>query len=332
MVNENIKTDIVAFNEEFISCFINPIYSIVSSYNKSILPLLIDYIFTYSDIDNRKSNGLVFLNLEKQNNIFDLLKEIGINHRFLPYSKDIVNDIKKSLKGNKFVLTEIDCFAVPGIPRHGKGDYYYNNFHHSNYLLVYDYDDDNECFKIINSIGDTTKKGEFSYRDITNGYECYIQNCADGYGFVEFENISDTNNNLSMKNYIDCYINTIHETKIKIKQGLDKLDSLYNHFANNVTDNSSFISLKNKYGPIIPISLIKNSKIQAYQQAVLFPEEDEIKSIRNTITCNWIFLRKIVLSYKSNKEYDKILFIEGCNKFKEICELEHQYYDWLSKL
>lgn len=333
MINENDSNSIVAFNDVFISCFINPIYSIVCSYNKSTVPLLIDNTFTYSNLDdiNNNSKGLIFLNLENRKGIFEILKEIGVNALALPNSKHIINDIKRLIRDNKFVLTQVDCFAIPGIPRDGKGDYYYNNFHHSNYIFIYDYDENNKCFKIINSIGNITKKSELSYENVINGYRSYVENCEDGYGLIEFENCNQ-NNNLNMDDYINIYIDNIHKSKSKIKQGLEQLSIAYEYFLNNTLDDSKFKTLCNDYGPIITRSVMKHSKIQHYQLEVLFPDETEIKSIRNTIASNWVFLRNSVISCKNSKKYDQTLLLEACNKFKEICDLENQYYDWVNKI
>jgi hypothetical protein len=161
---------VLPWNELFYkNCMYNPLISGIIHLGGSALPLLANDFFAYRENLNSKEMRLQIQYLNNQNE-FALLKNCGIGMETNIYIRQSpVSQIKEIINMGKMIHIPIDRFYW-----NEKYNDKYQREHYEHFFLVYNYDDVNKVFGIIDTRGSVCIDSKIGYDDLENCYGGYL--------------------------------------------------------------------------------------------------------------------------------------------------------------
>lgn len=268
--DENIEP----FNEIFYKeCLYNSLIPIVRYYGKNELPILLNDMIQYRFIEEKKQFKVEYVPHKPLRQVLD---KIGIHIESKAYSRDIVAEIKHSIRSGKPVIVRIDCF-YSSIRLDT-----YRKKHWPHTLLVFGFDDRVEQFYIVehdNYENLNYQKRFISYGDLTACYEGYITRYKDNQDtYYEFQAIHSKSNSFSISN-IEQMMLSIRDHRQHIFESIEHLKS----FAKTITAAITDTELIEIYSTDLleVFSQIINSKlVEQYRfEQIFIDKEDGFKKL-----------------------------------------------------
>lgn len=329
MNEKKILNNIEPFNDFYYkNCFYNSFFPVVTHFNRSILPFLINNIVTYK---NEHLNGRVFLCAKYIGcrSESEILTDIGICYLTKLKCENIIGDIKNSILNERPVIIWVDCFYEPI----RKDTYLKQHLAHT--WLIYGYDD--TCSKL--HIIEHRERENLSYQKYTINYQDAI-NCYQGYIFnyqpkcepsyyeyylkdpcTTYSNVDMGNNNEDMSIFIHtmlCNKDAIIRDLNYVKLFIDDFKSIVMHEKVLLANAEEFL---NKFNNTINCKQSEN-----YKLFILLSNEPELVNKINTIFSLWKFIRAKMAKFLYTAVYNQDVFQLMVDKLEELLNLEQQFY------
>jgi hypothetical protein len=317
MVLENIQP----FNDVYyISCFYNSFFPVLTYFNKSIKPFLINDIIKYDYQWQDADTAVKYLPLQHFENV---LEDDGIKAEYKLQSQNIIGDIKASIDGGNPVIIWVDCYyEALRIDT-------YQKRHLSHTWLIFGYDDENQCCHIVeHSRSDNLsyEKRVISYWDVVNSYHGYLnrfQKESNDPSFYTFCLSDAAKSTPSDGEYIEKYMENTASRSNEIAKELDGLEAFINEACAFLMNEASMQAKAEKIMNILT-SIINAKQVERYIFAQLFGEESEITKLMGEITEYWNDARKPISRYVFSKIYKNKAMEKSAECFKKIYTLEYR--------
>lgn len=299
-------------------CFYSALFPIVKKYNRNIIRIIANEIMTYGFVEEGNMLSLT-VNYEPMLNLKHCLQDMGVYFNNRMKCKDIVHELKASIKKKKPVIICIDCY-FSSIRKD-----MYQKQHWPHNLLVYGFDEEKECFQIIehrNKESMGYQKMTMQYEDLKKAYEGYFKeyshydNLKSNFyddvfdekkefpSYYEFE-LKEENNlgEEEEKRYIrDKRKFFMAEHKDKIQQSFQNLRKFAEEFM-ELTGQEEKLNEHCEEIVTILNKIVNHNITLSYIQQQLYAEDKHAETVlREANTC-WQNIRNVLTRYFYAKSY-----------------------------
>lgn len=355
----NVRLDnIEPFNEVFYKhCFYNSLFPVILHYDRNLYPFLVNDILTYgSDRDRNWMNSdisylpgdnlrqiLNFMGIsiytkrhgtgnkiqsaitgQEQKLINCIANDMGL---FIDKEDDIGNlvaDIKRSISSHKPVIIWVDCFHESIRPD------CYHKIHWAHSLLIYGYDDDEQCFDIIehnHRENLTYQKCKIHYQDVFNSYKGFIEYYRTEEDFPTYYEFELTNKDdflIDKDKYFSAYKKNMLHKRVDIYYGLQCLKGIIHEIRETMNHETTF---KLHHEDILYRinRMIAAKQVEKYKNEQLLTDQHEIHDITELIIEQWTSIRNMIVKYSHLSMYDAGKFQQISGRFEQIYLLECKY-------
>jgi acyl transferase domain-containing protein len=348
------------FNEVFYKqCFYNSLFPVIFHFDRNVYPFLANDIVTYgSDRDRNWVNSdisyLSAINLRQVLNFMGIsvhtkrhgtsgeidfaatgpekklidcfMNDIGL---FIDEENDIGNlvaDIKRSISSHKPVIIWVDCFHESIRPD------CYHKIHWPHTLLIYGYDDQEQCFDIIehnHRENLTYQKRDIHYQDVLNSHRGFIEYYLSGEDFPTYYELELTDGadfSGDKDRHFSTYRANMLEKRESIYCGLKCLKEVIHEIKETLNNKITF---KNYHEDVLYRinSIIAAKQVERYKNAGLLTGQLEIQNMVETTIELWTSIRNMIVKYAYLSTYDVNQFQSISSRLDQIYALECQYAD-----
>jgi hypothetical protein len=295
------------------------------SIRNNILPVLANDIFYYTADD--KNDSLVTLNRMSAMDLFEIMRKEGIHIETFHIVDNLVDKIIEIISHNGMVLLSVDAMCISAVSE------FYQKGHHPNFLLIFGINIKLGHVDYISTIGVTTSTRQCSINEIIDGYAGFITNFSKENSFVSFympEAHCNKQDNRAVDDFRDIFIAYYAKNKDVIRSGIENIKSMYKYM-NNISSNPLlFLEAYNEnkfyFNTVLVFRLINRSLSQSYQQLMLFPNNRDIISNRESISCNWALIRAIIVKYTLTGKIQRSSIDKLCQALNDIYHQEIAYH------
>ncbi len=328
---EDIKVldKIKPFNElYFINCFYNSLFSIIQFYNKSIIPVLVNFILEYDYIKDTDSVN-IFSKYISVRDLDQILNSIGIQCNAKVNNEYILEDTLIALSQNRPIIIDVDCYYMP-IRKE------YLNTHYIHLILICGYDNITETFTIIEQKFSDTLSYQVStirYLDLVKSYEGVIASLSEMKKealYLEFDilrNHKEDINNKSSDNKI-IFIENFKATASHVEAGLKMLKD-FTYDSRLLLANEKMLKL-NTSNLVSGFNTIINSKrVEYYKIKEIFGEDHFLTLLVAKIESNWSLIRNKCVKFSYSSLYRQSDFLPLTSLIDEIYQDEILFFNFL---
>ncbi|MBZ9609063.1 amino acid adenylation domain-containing protein [Clostridium estertheticum] len=326
--SQPIKPD--PFNKLFYkNCFYNSLFPIINYFNRNINSFLCNDIFIYSKEINEENTYLNSYYIEDIK-VEEILEKICVAAIFTKAlnEDELIKKIFDGLRKKELLIVWVDSFY-----QSARRDTYMKK-HVAHTLLVYDYDEKNENFYIM----DHSHKDALNYKerviskeDLVISYMGYLDGLMtkeDRYTFVEFyDNKVFYNYDLELdkKTLIENY----DKYKDSILDGVRFIDKFRENYSNNYLN---YKEIFNKYAyKVISYlnKIIDFKRAEKYRIETMFMERNRVISRIDEVMNGWIGIRNDLVKFTKNIPLSEEKIKEHCNSMQLIYVKELEILDMM---
>ncbi|WP_024832479.1 hypothetical protein [Ruminiclostridium josui] len=313
----------------YFNCFYSSLIPVILLYNKSIMPILINGIFTYR-INHEIDDLCLCAGYEHITNLKDILNEQGIVLNAKEKSNCIIDDIINSISSERPVITWVDCFYE------SIRDDLYMKEHWRHSILYYGFDLSERLFYII----EHDKRDDIEYRkktisfeDVINSYQGYLKHFHQNntMSYIDFSCLNLISDKVDMEQYKNKYLENFRLSKKKIDKGLvtlkDTIDKLL-----ELIDDEDLLSQKCEKILLGFNDIIEAKRTEKYLVTRLFGESNTKIAMLDEVATHWKAVRAVFARYIYSNIYRQKSFFNAKNSLKDICNIELEYYGSMLKL
>jgi hypothetical protein len=326
--NIRLLENIEPFNDLFfINCYYNSLFPILLYYKKSILPILINYVFSYN-YKKELVNSSISSNYIPVKNSEEILSEIGIKLCVKVNNNNLIEDTIQSITHSKPVIADINCYYLPI-----RKEYLKNHLIHT--ILIYGFNNLEKTFNIIEQkYGDSLsyQKSIITYSDYESSYygvselndkdkklACYYQ-----YSLLEGYNedaVLDVNNSIKeLRMNLQSKIQYIDLGLVMLKEFLDDSTTIFSESALKQNINNLVEGLN---------SIVNAKRVEYYKMEKALGSMHQLTIICANIEKKWSFIRSKCVKYLYSSNYKQSDFQDVIKKISEIYFDEINYFNIL---
>lgn len=335
--NSDIKIlhPITPFNDVFYkNCFYNSMFPIVTHFEESIMPFLLNDLIQYEYKDKKCS-----VQYAAVNSIELIFEQAGLRVDRRVNSDDIVNELIQCIAEEKPVVLWVDAYYESI----RKDTYLKQHVDHT--LLIYGYNLEEKLFHIV----EHERRENLSYKncsipfaDISQGLQGFVDHFSnDGkapthYIFQHAKQRTSSQNSAHNK---DEYLKLLAINMLANKNITERSMKALHCFIEDFREiSSSEASLKEHIDYLVSfLNEVMNAKnIEKYRLSKLLEEKGEILELLGDLISKWDFVRKGIVRfmympvYQSGSfvlAYEKLLDISADeNRFNELLQIKLQSY------
>lgn len=318
--------NIEPFNDLFYqSCFYNSFFPVVKSFNKSIVPILVNDLFFYKYERSEKVMKLE-LNISPVKDFDQIIEELGMRASIINQSSNITEDLIASISEGSAAIIWVDSY----FEKLRKDTYMKKHLAHT--LLVYGYSMEKKEFDILehdNSQSKIYKKYTISFEDIENSYNGYIENFNKNneyptfykFGSLNAEESEDNEEHSQIRNMELTFCLNTANNKEKLLSGINDLMLLAEDFQSLALDIESLqVCSQNLLEDLNNVCNVKKADI--YRIKHIFGEKHEITELASFVHDLWDSVRLNLARYIYSDNYEPDMFKKFAGTVKEVfvCE------------
>ncbi|MBO1685687.1 MULTISPECIES: C39 family peptidase [Clostridium] len=334
MCDKKLLDNITPFNELFYkSCFYNSLFSVVTHFNKDLIPFFTSEIATYRC--NEKNSGVEFsVDYSKGKEWQLILRDLEIDCDYKTECSELTNSIIRSIDNNKPVILCVDCY-YESIRLDA-----FNKNHVPHSILIYGYDKEDREFYIVEQKNVDTlsyRKCLLSFEDMENSYHSFIKNYTGDGEHVNNNNIIGNGQNPT---YFEFFCNNISTNYNENNYLYTFFDLIIKHQDNINTSTENIkkivIGMKNIFAEfgldkyvqqlITFINEVIHAKqVELYTLRKLLNNNDLLIKMKLDIIGEWEKIRILIVKYSYTSIIDESLKQDITNLLLNIYNLESKY-------
>lgn len=326
--DEKIISGIEPFNEIFYkSCFYNSVFPVIRSFNKSILPFLLNDLIVYKK-EPEQADFPFKICYEEAEKCEELFQQVDIKVNSFKHEKKITEEIINSINLNCPVVLWIDTFYLPV----RKDTYKKAHLNHT--ILVYGYNKGKNIFYIVEHERQENlsyKKMNISFNELEQAYNGYLfhyqKDSEQSSGFI----LMDTKSTgIKREDSILKFETYYNESKNKNINSLKNLDDFVVFFKDITSSEELFKSNVEKLVHFLN-EIINAKHMEKYRLKMIVKETDQINDVIATLISSWEIIRKGVARFLYLPLYDKRKINKLFDKLVEIKKLEENFIIGMSR-
>ena len=307
----------------YYNCFYSSLIPAILSYNKSIMPVLVNGVFYYR-INYDVSDMCMCAGYEHIKDLKELLCEQGINLKVREKSDCILEDIIESISLGKLVIVWLDCFYESI-----RNDLYMKE-HWRHSILFYGFDLTEKVFFIIEHDKREDieyRKKTISFEDVVNSYQGYLTHYHQNniMSYIELSCLNNTVENGNLDQYKVKYLENLKIAEKSINTGLAILRNTVEVFI-ELFDDEDLLSKRCEKVILGLNDIIEAKRAERYTITKLFGQDDLQITLHDRSSEYWKAVRAVFARYQYSNIYRPKSFQNAKNNLKEIYSIESEYY------